>query len=180
MKNIIAFFSAVVIASSASAASLNWTISSVLNSSGEKAENYMAYLFITTQSSDFGAKTISVADCENLITSGGDLSDYIAASKLTNANGGVTGATGYNGTSFAGGDSLTAFAVIFDASDYASASNYIITKTADASWSSATGAKNLVFGSQANATWSPTSVPEPGTAALALLGVGMLLKRRKA
>ena len=35
-------------------------------------------------------------------------------------------------------------------------------------------------GSTYSATWSPTSVPEPSTAALALAGLALLIKRRKA
>ncbi len=179
MKKILAFSAALVMAGSTSAASLNWSISKVIDSSGNALSGVAAYLFITEQSGDFGATVASVEKITTLIESGADLSDYIAGTGTTNASGVISGSTGYYGN-FGAGDSLTAFAVIFDAADYASAANYIVTAEKSASWTSSTGAKQLAFGSQANATWSPTSVPEPGTAALALLGVGMLLKRRKA
>ena len=179
MKKILTFVVAVTVASVTSAASLNWSMNKIVGADGNALTGVAAYLFITAQSSDFGATVTTVDEITSKIEKGEDLSDYIAATGISNAAGGISGNTGYYGN-FGAGDSLTAFAVIFDAADYASAANYIVTAEKSASWTSSTGAKALAFGSQANATWSPTSVPEPGTAALALLGVGMLLKRRKA
>jgi len=53
-----------------------------------------------------------------------------------------------------------------------------MTSIQETSWASATGAKSLQFGPQTNATWK--AVPEPSVALMGLLGLGMLLKRRKA
>ena len=186
MKKILSFTAVLAFAGMASAASLNWTITNVYQSddSTTKAQGYSAYLFITEQAKDYGAQVTTVEDITTLITSKGDLEPYIAAGpQLTGTTGGFTGVnTGYYG-SFDAGDSLTGFAVIFDAATYAEANNFIVTATKSASWSSATGAKALAFGSMAAATStnpSWTAVPEPATAAMALLGIGMMLKRRKA
>ena len=186
MKKILSSLGILAFISAASAASLNWTITNVYQSSDPttKAQGYSAYLFITEQAKDYGAQVTTVEDITALITSKGNLEPYIAAGpQLTGSTGGFTGvATGYYGA-FDAGDSLTGFAVIFDAATYEQASNFIITGLKSQSWTSATGSKALAFGSQAAATStnpSWTSVPEPGTAALALLGVGMLLKRRRA
>ena len=178
MKKLIAIASALLVVGTCQAATLNWSMSNILDPvTKEKASGFAAYLFITQQSSDFGAKTTTVADIESLIKSKGDLSDYIAGTGSSNNSGMLNGATGYYGN-FGAGDSLTGFAVIFDAADAASAKHYIVTAEKSASWTSSTGMKTLGFGSQANATW--TAVPEPSTAVLALAGLALLLKRRKA
>ena len=179
MKKILAILAVFAISGVAPAATLNWTLSNIKTPTDNSVAGagYAAYLFITEQSGDFGAKTTTSTEIESLIKSKGDLTDYIAATKTATTAGSVTGATGYYGN-FGAGDSLTAFAVVFDSSNYADAKNYIITPTQSASWTSSTGFKNLVFGSQKDATW--TAVPEPSTAVLALAGLALLLKRRKA
>ncbi len=159
-------------------ATLNWTAANIYQPGTTTASaDYVGYLFIIDQSSDFGAKTTTVDNITSLISSHGDFSEFVAATGKT-VNGRLSGATGYNGTNFQAGDTLTAFAVIFDASDPSSAKNYIVTASKTASWRGSTGAQTLGFGSQANATWTP--VPEPSTAVLALAGLALLLKRRRA
>lgn len=182
MKKILSIAMVMALTFMCRAASLNWTITAVYELGTETlATGYSAYLFISEQSSNWGAKTATIEEITALIESKGDISDYVAASAET-TNGRVPSATGYNGSNFAAGDSLTGFAVIFDASDYASAAHYLVTSEKSASWTSGTGAKSLGFGGQLAtkdaASW--TSVPEPGTAALALLGIGMLIRRRRA
>ncbi|MBR1835731.1 MAG: PEP-CTERM sorting domain-containing protein [Kiritimatiellae bacterium] len=186
MKKILSFTAILAFVGAASAASLNWTITNVYqsNDSTTKAQGYSAYLFITEQAKDYGAQVTTVEDITTLITSKGNLEPYIAAGpQLTGATGGITAAsTGYY-NAFDAGDSLTAFAVIFDAATYAEASHFIVTGEKSASWTSSAGAKTLGFGSMAAATStnpSWTAVPEPATAALALLGLGLMIKRRKA
>ena len=175
------------------AAQLNWSFNSVMKSdgSGSRATGYVAYLFITEQSGSFGSTVTTVDAVKNLIESGaefyteegknylkkGDDKIQIAASKTTN-NGMISGASGYNGNNFQGGDSLTAFTVVFDAANVASAENYIITGTKSAAWTSGTGSQQVGFQNLSNATWTP--VPEPSTAVLALAGLALLLKRRRA
>ena len=178
MKKFLAMAAVLAAAGATSAASLNWNISAIYQpGTTTLASGYKAYLFITEQSGDFGATVTTADSVVEAMKSGADLTDYIAATGTTSDKGMVSGATGYYGA-FGAGDSLTAFAVIVDAADYKSASNYIVTTEKSQSWTSSTGAKALAFGSQANATW--VSVPEPATAALALLGLGLMIKRRKA
>ena len=159
------------------AATLSWSAANIyVPGTTTQSTGYLAYLFVSAQSGDFGATAASVDTITSLIESKADLTEYIAATGAT-SGGRLSGATGYY-KNFGAGDSLTAFAVVFDAATYAEAQHYIVTDEKTASWTSATGAKTVTFGSQANQTW--TSVPEPGTAALALLGVGMLIRRRRA
>ena len=178
MKKFFTCLAALALVGAAHSASLNWSINQI-KVDGTLLTGGSAYLFIVEQSSDFGKPTTTVAEITSLIENDKDFTTYAAGNKGTVNNGMVSGATGYY-EAFQAGDSLTAFAVIFDAAK----ENYIVTATRDASWTSATGSKTLNFGSQANAKWNPvspsSSVPEPGTAALALLGVGLLFKRRRA
>ena len=174
MKKLFALAAVAAFAGTAQSATLSWgarqiTLDGALLSGGS------AYLFITEQSGDFGAPVTTVEQVTNLVENDGDYASLAAGNVGTVRNGAVTGATGYYGN-FGAGDSLSAFAVIFDAEK----SNYIVTTTQSVSWASAVGAQTLQFGSQQNATWKPTSVPEPGIACMALLGLGMMLKRRRA
>ena len=197
MKKILSFAILLALVGSSNAAQLNWSGLNIYQpgSTTEKLSGGAIYLFVTEQSKNFGAGTTTVNDVKTLIekagtevvTDGegkatgiknGTTTIDIAATGASNTSGGFSGATGYNGTSFGAGDSLTAFAVIIDAADFANAKNYIVTDTRSASWTSSTGFKTLAFGSQANATWTP--VPEPSTTVLALAGLALLLKRRKA
>ena len=180
MKKTLAIIAAMAMFNLANAASLNWQIAGITQpGTTTPGAGYAVYLFILEQSKDFGAKTITRSDLASLIESGSDFSQYVAATGSSNDNGGVTGATGYNGTSFTTGDSLKSFAVVFDAANVASASNYMMTtKYASVSWGSPNGIKTASFGSQSGATWTP--VPEPSTTVLALAGLALLLKRRRA
>jgi hypothetical protein len=179
MKKILAIAALVATTTVVQAASLNWSATTIYQPGTTTAlSGGLAYLFISAQSGDFGAKIASVDDIRSYISEGKDLTEYIAATGATNDKGGLAGATGYNGTNFGAGDSLTAFVVVFDAETLADAKNYIVTAEKTASWTSSTGAKTIMFGSQKNATW--TAVPEPSTAVLALAGLALLLKRRKA
>ena len=181
-------------------ATLSWSAANIYQPGTTTAlSSGVAYLFVTEQSKDFGSTVTTVDSVTDLIKSGaefytettgtgseqvtknyikkGDDKIQIAAIGATTSAGRLSGATGYYGN-FGAGDSLKAFAVVFDADTLAGASNFLVTETKEASWTSATGAKTLGFGNQANATWTP--VPEPSTAVLALAGLALLLKRRRA
>ena len=194
MKKLLVFAALIAALNSAQAASLNWSAMRIYEpGTTTGASDYVAYLFITAQSGNFGAGITTVDAVTDLIKSGAEVVTDddgkatglkkgttiidIAGSGVT-SSGKLTGATGYNGNHFGENDSLSGFAVIFDAATLAAADHYIVTDVASVSWGSSTGAKSLGFGTQANATW--TAVPEPSTAALALAGLALLLKRRKA
>ncbi len=198
MKKILTFFAVVAFVSVAQAATLNWMISQVqAPGTTSNASGYATYLFITQQSGNFGAGTTTVADVISFIKGGatevtdtagkvtslvlGNDTIDVAASKTT-SNGMITGGTGYNGGNYVAGDSLSAFAVILDGANIGAAQNYIVTSVESVTWAGSTGAQQLKFGSQAPVNgqerWTP--VPEPSTAALALAGLALLLKRRRA
>jgi hypothetical protein len=150
-----------------------------------------AWLFVTANSTDVtSVKTTTMAAVQAVLDSG-DLTGLanLAASHANNsaAAGAFTGATGLP-TTFSSG-SLTAFAVVVDSTDLASAQNYFLAGNGSektATFTSATGMKMLNWGSQATITqaaggWTSTAVPEPTSGLLLLLGMaGLALKRKVA
>lgn len=187
-KRIVALACVVVAAFAVHGASLNWKIAQVQNSDGVSgaAQGYVAYMFATAWTGNVssfvpGASLTTAAIVEAAIKDGSFSAAGAYHSGLSNASGGYTSATGIS-NSFDNGDSITAFAVIFDAADYASAKNYIITVEKSASWASTTGAQHLTYGSMRNAEWLAISaVPEPTSGLLALIGfAGLALRRRRA
>ena len=173
-----------LVAGLSQAASLNWTITNVKSSSDSTAagENYVAYLFFTSVSDSLaGTYTVTTVDAVKAAIADGTTAFSTTttpkayATGTTSSSGGITGATGLDG--FGAGDSVTGFAVVFDADG----KNYIVTGEKTATWTSSTAAKSVAFGSQANnTTFSPvTPVPEPCSVALVLLGVAALGLKRK-
>ena len=149
-----------------------------------------AWLFVTANSTDVtaGIPVTSMAAVQSVLDSGDltGLSSLAAAHASNAAAGGFSGATGLP-TTFSSG-SLTAFAVVIDSTDLASAENYFIVSdgtTKSATFTSATGAKALAWGDQTSYTqgagkWTST-VPEPTSGLLLLLGMaGLALKRKVA
>ena len=147
-----------------------------------------AYLFVTANSTDVttGIPLTTLAAVQTVLDSGdlSGLSSLAAAHGSNTAAGMFTGATGLEG--FSSG-SLSAFAVVVDSSDLASAKNYFLVSGGaekTATFTSATGMKALAWGSQASITqsaggWTSTSVPEPTSGLLMLLGMAGLALRRK-
>lgn len=191
MKKLMFMLAAVACAVVAHAASINWTISNVYSaadSSSKVAANSMsAWLFVTANSTDVTTvKTTTLAAVQAVLGSGDltGLSSLAAAHASNSAEGTIGGATGLTG--FSSG-SLTAFAVVIDSTELATANNYFLVsggETKTASFTSATGMKMLGWGDQTSYTqgagkWS--AVPEPTSGLLLVLGVaGLALKRKVA
>lgn len=183
MKKLMLMCVAVAVAAVAQATSINWTVSNVCvpGSTTDKitAGSCMAYLFVTDNTTDVtGLTTTSLAAVQAVLNSG-DLTGLAGLAALTKSNtagGAWTGATGLEG--FSSG-SLSAFVVLIDGLDPATAGNYMITDAKSVSFTSATGAKTLIYGSQAGNTWQTAAVPEPTSAMLLVLGVAALALRRK-
>ena len=194
MKKLMIACFAVAMSAVAQAASVNWTISNVYSPSDSTAKvaagSMSAWLFVTANSTDVtSVKTTTMAAVQAILDSGDltGLSSLAAAHGTNGSDGIITGATGLP-TSFSSG-SLTAFAVVVDSTDLASAQNYFLAGNGSektASFTSATGMKMLNWGSQATITqaaggWTSTAVPEPTSGLLLLLGVaGLALKRKVA
>ena len=183
MKKLMLMCVAVAVAAVAQAAGINWTVSNVYvpGSTTDKitAGSCMAYLFVTDNTTDVaGLTTTSLAAVQAVLNSG-DLTGLAGLAAVTKANTGAglwSGATGLTG--FSSG-SLSAFVVLIDGLDAATAGNYMITGEKSVSFISATGSKMLAYDSQAGNTWQTAAVPEPTSAMLLVLGVAALALRRK-
>ena len=192
MKKLMIACAVVAMAAVAQAASINWTISNVYSpadTTAKVAANSMsAWLFVTANSTDVttGIPVTTLAAVQTVLDSGDltGLSSLAAAHAINTSEGSIGGATGLQG--FSSG-SLTAFAVVVDSSDLATANNYFIASSGaekTATFTSSTGIKTLAFGSQATITQTAggwTAVPEPTSGLLLLLGMaGLALKRKHA
>ncbi len=180
MKKLMIALGAIACAAGLQAATLNWSIAGVPASTagGSDLTKYTALLYFTSGSGTVGSTftTVNQADVIKSLT-GSSVATGYSLSKALNSSGVAAGATGLS-SAFGAGDSVTGFAVILDGS-VDSYSNYIITSSQTATFTSATGAKVLGFGSQASATWTAAAVPEPTSGLLLLLGMaGLALKRK--
>ena len=191
MKKLMIICAAVAMAAVAQAATVNWTVTNVYSPSDSTAKvaagSMSAWLFVTANSTDVTTiKTTTMAAVQAVLDSGDltGLSSLAAAHGVNGSAGNIGGSTGLTG--FSSG-SLTAFAVVVDSTDLASAENYFLVSdgaTKSVTFTSATGAKALIWGDQTSYTqgagkWS--AVPEPTSGLLMLLGMaGLALKRKRA
>ena len=190
MKKLMITCAAVAIAAVAQAASINWSISNVYSPTDSTAKiaagKMSAWLFVTANSTDVttGIPVTTLSAVQTVLNSGdlSGLSSLSAANAVNGSDGNISGATGLTG--FSSG-SLTAFAVIVDGADLASAKNYFLVSGGaekTATFTSSTGMKALAWGSQASITQAAgawTAVPEPTSGLLMLLGMAGLALRRK-
>ena len=191
MKKIMIACVAVAMAVAAQAASVNWTITNVYSPSDSTAKaaagSVSAWMFVTANSTDVttGIPVTTLAAVQAVLDSGDltGLASLAATHKTNGSAGNITGASGLP-TNFSSG-TLTAFAVVVDSADLASAENYYLVSggtTKDATFTSATGAKTLIWGDQTSYTQGAgkwTAVPEPTSGLLMLLGLAGLALRRK-
>ena len=183
---------AVAMAAVAQAATVNWSISNVYSPSDSTAKvaagSMSAWLFVTANSTDVttGIPVTTLAAVQAVLDSGDltGLTSLASAHANNSAAGMFTGSTGLTG--FSSG-SITAFAVVVDSTDLASAENYFLASGGaekTATFTSATGTKVLAWGDQTSYTqgagkWTATTVPEPTSGLLLLLGMAGLALRRK-
>lgn len=192
MKKLMIACVSVAVAAVAQAASINWSISNVYSASDSTSKvaagGMSAWLFVTANSTDVttGIPITTLAAVQTVLDSKdlSGLSSLAAAHATSASEGSIAGATGLEG--FSSG-SLSAFALLIDSTDLATAQNYYLVNagaTKTVSFTSSTGMKALAFGSQATATQAAgawTAVPEPTSGLLMLLGIaGLALKRKVA
>ena len=165
MKKIMMIIAAFAIAGSLKAASVNWTFSA----SGTNFGDYAVYL------TSVGSGFESVADIEASMIGTGAKGTTVAGSRTSSATGTITGLTAEKTYDF--------FYVAVKGDDYWVSSAQTVTTGAEsagaaASTFSAANGKTLLSGA---ATGSFSSVPEPTSGLLLLLGMaGLALKRKVA
>lgn len=184
MKKLLTMILAAGLCGIAGAASVNWSVagSSFTTSDGSntRAKDYLVLVFLDSDKSAV-TTALSSGDASAVSTA---LATYTAAEGYT----GVTKATGAAGSSFtsseAVGTTLKLWSVAFDAKTVAEATSYLMSSTfveSDVYEAPATPTNKGAFSSDSYSGSSWTAmVPEPSTAIMGLLGIGMLLKRRRA
>lgn len=186
MKKLIIALAAIALAIGARAATVNWIMAGVYKpETTTAASGYVAYLFADSVSASLSEtySTVAQSAVVTAITTGkfGDVVGKAIATGTTGTAGNiaVSGIAPTGG--FGAGDSISVYAVIFDAATYGAAENYATT-AADktASYTSSTGSKSVSWSNFSSTTgqgW--TAVPEPTSGLLMLLGMAGLALRRK-
>lgn len=201
MKKILIAATAITLSVVANAATVSWGITGVQDASANKLTTGHTYMFFATSAE---AAQTQIAAITALAGKGADALTTAMSSAAWNDVKKATAAGTFSiGTSAAmggytlptngdlgltGGETYYAYAVIFDTAAITDESNYIVaqgspttsgfTPNLDASALN----KNFIMGSQSGATWYATSsVPEPTSGLLLLLGMaGLALKRKRA
>ena len=179
MKKLIMFAAAFCVAAVTQAATVQWTASNIAFSSAQAdASKYTAYLI----DNGIGGYTDAEAAFAALQKDGASATGVIHSQAGLNANAAGTAlaiavnTTLDNDPGYAAGDKITAWTIIVDSTDAATASNYMFNEKTGAgvnnSLKLAVGA-----GSQLNNTW--VAVPEPTSGLLMLVGLGALALRRR-
>lgn len=176
MKKLIMFAAAFCLAAATQAATVQWGVSQIaLSSAQPDSSKYIAYLI----DNGVGGYSDAAAAVAALKTSGASASGVIHTSGLSGSGPyaiTVNGATLLNDPGYAAGDKITAWTIILDSTDPATAQNYMFAEKLNA------GVNNslklvVAAGSQASNTWVP--VPEPTSGLLMLVGLGALALRRR-
>lgn len=182
MKKLLTILLAVGLGGVASAASVDWSVASksftTSDGTSQRAKDYLVCVFLQ---SDYEAVSTALASGDGAaVSSAIATGSYVKSQELT-GNNGSTGGTFT--TSEASGTMLTLFTVAFDAKTIAEASYYVISSSAQSQAYEApsTPSKTADYSSSSYSSWTKMeAVPEPSVALMGLLGIGMLLKRRKA
>ena len=184
MKRILATIALVAMCSAASAATISWSIAAkafgTSDGSSERAASYYVSVFLYDNYD-------SVVSALGTLGSAAESSiSTISSYEQSNGTTAKTGmASGNFTTTEASGTTIQLFMVAFDATSIGSASNYLISDAvasdAYAGTDVPTNQGKFTNASFSSSSWTPiAAVPEPSTAALALAGLALLIKRRKA
>lgn len=183
MKKLIIVLAAVALATGVQASSVKWSISNIYEygSTTDKAAkgSYYVMCFIGSDSASLSDKVYSLADA-TAAAAAGKLSDLagkaVYAGTLT-LKGQYTSAKYDLG--WDGGDTVGIYAIVFDAATPEAATHYAISSSMSTVTFDDNAQDKTLSVSMAGASYNPTSVPEPTSGLLMLLGMAGLALRRK-
>ncbi|MBQ3808197.1 MAG: PEP-CTERM sorting domain-containing protein [Kiritimatiellae bacterium] len=178
MKKFATFLFALLCASSM-ASTVDWALTgksfTTSDGSAERASGYYVTVFLY---SDFSKVNTALQSLGTAATSSiSTIETYVKSTGTTKATGAASGSFTSSEPSVT---PVSIFMVAFDAATIAEAKNYIVSSevVSDAYTKPDVATNKGEFKASSFGNWTP--VPEPSTAALALAGLALLLKRRKA
>ena len=169
----------------ASASQISWSLAgksfSTSDGTNERAKGYYVTVFLY---SDYDAvmsavSSLSAPPSESQVSA---LSDYVKGSGTTTATGASSGRFEVSDTTFPSITTTSLFMIAWDAGSIGAAENYLVSDSVKSDAYSGTDNPTNVgaFTSASYSKSSWTAVPEPSTAMLALAGLALLIKRRRA
>ena len=181
MKKLVMFIAVAIAAVGVQAATMSWSLTNVIGPSGDNAPvGTMVALYAAGTEYDH-AKAVS-----------GELAPAYSATTTAQGTTGATRAGQCGVGSYGVGETASFYAVVYDASTIAGASNYVISDVTSQTVGANGANISLGFGSMKGTTtankfknaldnggWSSANVPEPTSALLLLMGGAMLALRRK-
>ena len=180
MKKIISAM-ALVAAVAASGASIQWNLSlgrsGLIADSTGAALNGNLYLVLTSSAGDLASAAESDTFAATL--------DSVALDSMTLSGGKNTATKTTTSPRLVVDQNYSFSLVVYDAANSQYYLSSALGETAYDETAAVVTPTKVTFtatmvGSTSGKTWASTSVPEPATAALALLGLGLMIKRRKA
>ena len=169
----------------ASASTIQWSLAgksfTTSDGSNARAKGYYVTVFLY---SDYDAVmsavgSLSAPPSESQVSA---ISTYVQSSATTAASGAASGDFTVSDSTYPSITTVNLFMIAWDASDIGGAENYLISDTVQSDAFSGTDNPTNMgsFTSASYSSHSWTAVPEPSTAALALAGLALLIRRRKA
>lgn len=170
----------------ASASSVDWSITGksfkTSDGSSERASGYFVTVFLYDDYDDVmnivNTWTAPVSDASAL-------NSYIKSTDTTAKSGGAGGGFDLDDATYPSITTVSLFMIAWDGDSIGGASNYLVSSAVDSDAYSGTdnptNKGQFTNASFTNSSWTPVAaVPEPGTVALALAGLALLIKRRRA
>ena len=183
MKRIVSLV-AILLCGIASASTVNWSLAgksfTTSDGSNARAKGYYVTVFLY---SDYDAvmsavSSLSAPPTETQVSA---ISTYVQGSGTTTAAGASGGDFTLSDTTYPSITTVDLFMIAWDSNAISGAENYLVSeKVQSDAYSGTDNPTNMGAFTSASYTKSWTAVPEPSTAALALAGLALLIRRRKA